>query len=515
MGSAPAPRGDRPVEVADLREMQRAADQPDGLERLLRWLAYRVDGWVALLDRFGHPGYAFPRFPAELVERAGGDITRVRTRKAHAAVVDLDDQVLHVLAVDNERPGPVLVVSPGRPAGGATGLIGDALRLVRMRWQVETASRQYRAVAAADQRVREAVLHLLMTGSFDSADRAAGALRPELPDPLRVYVVECGDVSRDEVAAHCDTVGQGATWVIRCPVYERHLILLAPAAESVASREQPRGSASAAPRIREGLRELTEEHADVRVGESLSLELRDIGRAYEQAFHALAASGQGETRWATFNPRVDLALLLGRAGHAWARATLAPLVEFVPERRQDPAGADLLQTLRAWLDFPGRAARQLKIHRNTVAARLRRVEGLLGRDLGDLATLARLHLAIRVLDYHPRAVLAHGEATTELAELLDAADVRSWADDLLAPVLDPGAEPMGTTLRTWLAHDTHLERSAAALGVSVAGVRKRLRRIEEILGRSLLNGPSARYDLLLALGVHDRHLPRAAPPRVA
>ncbi|MEV0054352.1 helix-turn-helix domain-containing protein [Saccharopolyspora shandongensis] len=48
-----------------------------------------------------------------------------------------------------------------------------------------------------------------------------------------------------------------------------------------------------------------------------------------------------------------------------------------------------------------------------------------------------------------------------------------------------------------------MENTAAELGVSVVGVRKRLLRVENLLGRSLLNGPSARYDLYLALRVLD------------
>jgi DNA-binding PucR family transcriptional regulator len=59
------------------------------------------------------------------------------------------------------------------------------------------------------------------------------------------------------------------------------------------------------------------------------------------------------------------------------------------------------------------------------------------------------------------------------------------------------------TLRVWLGKNARIEATASALGISVPGTRKRLTRIEEILERSLLSGPSARYDLWFALRVHD------------
>ncbi|MEU5850589.1 helix-turn-helix domain-containing protein [Saccharopolyspora shandongensis] len=78
------------------------------------------------------------------------------------------------------------------------------------------------------------------------------------------------------------------------------------------------------------------------------------------------------------------------------RAELDALLAFSPERRQNPDGDELMATLRSWLDFQGRAARQLKVHRNTVAARLRRIEQILDCDLTDLATQAVLHPALRL-----------------------------------------------------------------------------------------------------------------------
>lgn len=74
-----------------------------------------------------------------------------------------------------------------------------------------------------------------------------------------------------------------------------------------------------------------------------------------------------------------------------------------------------------------------------------------------------------------------------------------WARTHLSGLSGPDAPPGArVTVRAWLAHDAQLVPAAAALGVSVPGARKRLARIEALLERSLLQSPSARYDLWLA-----------------
>ncbi len=78
-----------------------------------------------------------------------------------------------------------------------------------------------------------------------------------------------------------------------------------------------------------------------------------------------------------------------RAG--FARTVLGPVL---PD-------AELLGTLRAHLRHgcsPTRTAQALHLHQNTVRYRVGRLEGLLGRDLRDVADLADVHVALRLLD---------------------------------------------------------------------------------------------------------------------
>ncbi len=61
--------------------------------------------------------------------------------------------------------------------------------------------------------------------------------------------------------------------------------------------------------------------------------------------------------------------------------------------------SDLVRTLRVFLECSGswsRCARYLHLHVNTLRYRIRRVEEITGRDLGDFATRVDLYLALRV-----------------------------------------------------------------------------------------------------------------------
>lgn len=81
---------------------------------------------------------------------------------------------------------------------------------------------------------------------------------------------------------------------------------------------------------------------------------------------------------------------------AFARRTLRPLLE-----HDRGHGGDLLRTLRVFLEedrVQRRAAARCFVHVNTVVYRVRRIEELLGVDLGDPSTVFDITLALRILD---------------------------------------------------------------------------------------------------------------------
>ncbi len=492
----------------DLLRMHRLA-RTGGTAGLLRWLAGRAEGWAGLVGPDGTVLHAAARTAGAMVPDVAGLVAEgasaLAERGVQAYAVDTGayTALLFPLSVFppgvGDDTGPVLAVVTPRPvAAGLATLLADVVLPLSLCLQAETLERKRRRVDLAESRGREAVLHLLMTGQLSIAQQVAGALRPRLPDPVRVCVVECSGGGRDEVARVCVDADGGRSWIVRCPVYARHLILVMPAeAKEPEPGAVPTDEAVAA-RV-----------GDCVVGVSEPVPLADTATGYRQAFHALAVARELPARHARFGVSPDPALVVGPAGRRWADELLNPLLTHVPRRPQDPGSQELLATAASWLAFSSHATGHLKVHRNTLAARLRLIGELLGLDLHRLADQAALDLALRVRSTpapactpEPAQSGSPASGTSKAAGGLDAIlvrpAVRDWADRQLAPVL--GAEE---TLRTWVRCEGRLGPAAAELGISVPGVRKRLTRLETVLQRSLLRPPSARYDLWLALRSRD------------
>jgi DNA-binding PucR family transcriptional regulator len=88
---------------------------------------------------------------------------------------------------------------------------------------------------------------------------------------------------------------------------------------------------------------------------------------------------------------------------AFVRRALGPLAE------ESPRGGELRETLATYLEVQrsvAQAARLLHTHRNTVVYRIKKVEALLGHDLGDLSTVD-LRVALHVAAVLGPTVLDH------------------------------------------------------------------------------------------------------------
>ena len=111
-----------------------------------------------------------------------------------------------------------------------------------------------------------------------------------------------------------------------------------------------------------------------------------------------------------------------------------------------------------------------------------------------------------------RALAAAGagavRAFTDLARgglvgLLDADAGRGFADALLAPLEARERGDLVASVRAWLAHNGQWDAAAASLGVHRHTLRYRMRRVEELLGRSL-DDAGLRAELWVALAIRDR-----------
>ncbi|HSA53494.1 MAG TPA: helix-turn-helix domain-containing protein [Yinghuangia sp.] len=492
----------------DLRHMHRLATRTGAEQALVRWLAERTGCWIALLDQHGvvrqvrgadQPAGAAA--PDDVLREA--DVAEMLAQGRSSAVLDVGDRtgVLMSVPVSGDTPVTptrrVLAAVGARPLPeGMTQLLADAVPLMAIAVAMAEAGQAARHVQAADSRIRESVLHLLMFGEVATARQVAGALGPPLPDSARVHVVECAAPARDRVAALYSEATGGQAWVVRCPVYDQHLVAVVPA--DTGTGDFARSTTRAIPGIV--------------VAVSDVVALRDTAAGYEQAFHVLPVARENPDRLGSFSPTTELAALVGPSGAIWARRLLDPLLGYVPKRAQDPGQDELVTTVRGWLAFCSGVTRYLRLHRNTVSARLRRVEEILGLDLDHVPHQAALSLALRVHALpHTHAARTRPSADSTgvgstpsgksfvhptLDDVLAGPAVAEWARTQLARV---DAFPWGSrTLLTWLEADARLSATARALGISVTGTRKRLTRLETALERSLLHTPSARHDLWLA-----------------
>ncbi|WP_030157841.1 helix-turn-helix domain-containing protein [Streptomyces sp. NRRL S-244] len=456
-----------------------------GSAALLEWLAARLDGWTGVVDADAAAG-------PELAVRGAEEL---RARGVRSAVLHGERSAALLFALDGGRALAAVLDLPHHPEAPA--LLADSAAALALVLRAEEAERREERAELAESRAREAVLHLLMNGRLSTAHQIAEALTPSLPDPLRMYVVECRAGQRGEVARLCEELTGGRAWIVRCPVYVRHLIALVPAGLAAVSAEHDP--------LSEALAGVARDRA---VGVSGQLLLREAPAAYTQAFHALAVARGRAGRHARFGPGPELELAAHAAGTGWAEALLAPLHTYEPRRPQDPGPQELRATAHAWLNFGPHATRLLKIHRNTLATRLRLIESVLGRDLARLPEQAELSFALRLTPGGPGTSAgvpagaspgAPAGAAADLDGVLRHPDLAAWARAHLAPLTGREAPPGArATVRAWLRHDAHLVPAAAALGISVPGTRKRLTRIEALLERSLLQSPSARHDLWLA-----------------
>src|ERR1700722_603016 len=385
--------------------MQRAVLKSDGAAELLRWMAQRLDANVALIDYAGNAEQAFPDLPSEVLCSVAEDINRLRTGECSAVSIGGPPWWGRMVRVGSHWGARTLLVIASKPcAPDDSALIAHAAGLLELRCSADDHEK-------AVNQIREAVLHLLMAGQITPANQVAGSIKPVLADKIRVYVVEGTFAARKAVTDICQTAYDGNAWIIQCPVYRRNTIILSPAGpqwDSAGSLSQFAGA----------------DRVDVSIGESDEVPLRDTAIGYEQAYHALAVARHRPGRRARFTEADDLANVLGRGAQRWARAVLSPLLSYEPSRRQDPGSAELLATLRSWLDFRGMAWRQLNIHRNTLIDRIRHLETILGRDLSQLPVQAELQLALRLLS---RVGNELAGAAPELGELLAEPAVLKWA----------------------------------------------------------------------------------------
>ncbi|MEJ1200413.1 MULTISPECIES: helix-turn-helix domain-containing protein [unclassified Streptomyces] len=447
------------------------------VRRVVAWLARTAHAAVSLQDGVGRL-LAGTRTPLD--EDLVADITSGRIASAA-----LEDRGRHLRLVRVERvhPAPAAVLAVAREAPfdrRVSDIVTHTAQVVELLLVGHESTAAGHRLRRATSDLRLAILQLLMVEETVSARRVAAGLWPGLldTDEACVYVVESSPEERDRLAEECLSATGERALVVRCPAMDGHVIVLTP--REAAGQE---------------LRSLVGRLPGVFLGGSARQSLARTATAYGQAVSALAIARFRPDKAAVYAERTRPERLMDPAAlHGWTLHLLRPL-DVLPHHTR----AELLATTRLGLEFTAvNTAKVLGVSRNTVRARMDRVEALLRTDFADLTARAAVHLALNAqagLAQHPGGTKRPGPA--RLTDLLAGPALRTWAGDLLGR-LEPDPRDLRRTLRTWIAVGGNAERAARTLGVHAQTVREHVRSAEPVLERQLLAAGSDLYEVVLA-----------------
>ncbi|MFB7499139.1 helix-turn-helix domain-containing protein [Streptomyces sp. NPDC056161] len=451
------------------------------LRRVVDWLARAVDGAVCVRD---DTGAVLEGAPVPLADTL---VTDVVTGRISSAAVEDDGRYVRLVAVRHYGPFQastgVLAVARAAPfdrrAAEIVTRTAPVVELLLREGELTAAGQRLRR-ATADLRL--AILQLLMVEDTIAARRVAAGLWPGLldTDTASVYVVEGAAEKRDRLIDECIEATGGRALVVRCPAMDRHIIVVSPTAAAG-----------------ERLRSLVDSRPGIYLGGSVRQSLARTSLAYGQAISALAVAHFRPDQTAVYAERTHPQTLMDlTALRAWSADVLRPL-DTLPHHTR----AELFATTRLGLEYTAvNAAKVLGVSRNTVRARMDRVEALLRTDFSDLAVRATVHLALNT-QAGCAAPVTHGPAAeppaVRLGGLLAGTAIRAWAHDLLGRLVHDGRDLRGT-LRAWIAAGGNAERAAQDLGVHAQTVREHVRSAEPVLERQLLAAGSDLYEVVLA-----------------
>lgn len=302
-------------------------------------------------------------------------------------------ELLHAYRIGSE----FLWTELAAEARGTEGVTADTVISLATWWLIEgyaaAASNAYRETAAAlllqRERERSVLVEALFTGLLTDSTtlwEAADVLGLPTEGP---YVVVAADVpapGRDALPAiesRLLSEQVRSAWRLLPDLQVGVVAVRGPAAEETALRVLGRS-------------------ATCRIGVSPGYDsLRDTPKALRLARLALAGLRGRPSGLARFDDS-PVAMLVAAApddAARIARAVFDRVLHLPPEER-----TRLLETLECWFAAGGSAAgagRLLYCHSNTVRYRLRRLEELLGRSLGDPRTVADLAVALSALRLTP------------------------------------------------------------------------------------------------------------------
>jgi DNA-directed RNA polymerase specialized sigma24 family protein len=454
---------------------------------LLDHVGHMVDGYAAVIasDRsvVSAPDKIMQGLATGTCEES---ISRVQIGSVGAASVCQDGYFIQLLGIGHSSPRPVLMVARRAPySSRMSALLGHTATALAVQERLARADAMNRQLGEALRLSRLAIFQQLMSGDVEAARRSAEPLMPGLldTDHVQIYLLDCPNSERPAALRACERTLQGSALIVQCPVYDTHLIIVAPT-----------GADCGNDLVRDRLRHVVATRSRHFLGESRPVRVGRLSDAYQSATQALAVARYLPDHSATHNGERQLAYLVDDSAALWARDVLRALDPLADDDRRE-----LTATLRHALQFGhSGAARLLGVNRKTVATRCKRAAQLLGFDLEDVQVRAVLHFALEVAQ---RPARGWGLVSPPgIAEVLAAPAAHTWARELLAPLHEDG-RPLLASLRAWVTCNTHVGACSETLGLHPNTIRNHLSACEQLLGRKLLSNSGGAYDPVMALGI--------------
>ncbi|MFJ9008407.1 helix-turn-helix domain-containing protein [Streptomyces canus] len=449
------------------------------IRRIVAWLAETLHGTASLQD---HTATLVAGTRIPLDESLVADILAGRIASAAWADEDGHLRLVRIEQPDQASAGVLAVARPEPFDRRASDILTHTVQVLELLLRARETTAAGRRLKRATSDLRLAILQLLMVEDTVSARRVAAGLWPGLLDTETacVYVLEGDAAERDRLAEECLGVAGDRALVVRCPAMDGHVIIV-----------------TTADAAGEALRSLVDRNPGTLLGGSSRQSLARTATAYGQAVSALAVARVRPDKAAVYAERNHPERLMDPAAlREWTARLLRPL-DTLPHHTR----AELLATTRLGLEFTAvSAAKVLGVSRNTVRARMERVESLLRTDFTDLTVRATVHLALSTQVSLADGQGDHGgapQARARLGDLLAGPALGTWARELLGR-LDGDARDLRRTLRSWIAAGGNAERAAQTLAVHAQTVREHVRSAEPVLERRLIASGSDLYEVVLA-----------------
>ena len=353
------------------RDLVRAAAGSAPVPAVVRTLAAAVEGWAAHLSPDGQVLEVWPRACRASARAAAGEMSRLRTAGPHSSAtfpIEADDVVLQPLSSRGRLTGYVATGCPRPMRAQDQQLILAACSLLALQ------SEQYRRGTAGPRSSRACVARLVATGYVDAARSLSGDLGlGTLPSSVRILaVVGLGEGRGDDLY---DAVDQTAA-------PRRSQLLAIGGSDDLWVLLRDSDVAAVLNAVRRFF--ISQAQAGRAVVSALT-PLGEVARQTTLVHQALTVAQPGQLR--------DLA----ERGHDIPGDDVVDLRPIV-----DYSRADLVGSVVAYLRHRGRwedAARDLRIHRNTLRHRIGTASRVMGADLNDPDVASRLWLALRAAGF--------------------------------------------------------------------------------------------------------------------